>query len=99
MYRQGLKDIVKRELMRSGAALDDLNNLIEESICINNNLYKLALEVRAKRHPQDNKTPKQLFYPNIGQYQAAPQNYRNHRIYSTMGYKLMHLDNLNKGKP
>jgi hypothetical protein len=51
MYHQELKDIVKYKLMRSRAALDNLNNLIiEESIRINNNLYKLALKVRAKRH-------------------------------------------------
>jgi hypothetical protein len=49
MYRQGLKDSVKAELMRSGAQLDALHQLIEESIRIDNALYELHLEMRPVR--------------------------------------------------
>jgi hypothetical protein len=49
MYRQGLKDTVKAELMRSGAQIDTLHTLIEESIRIDNALYELYLESRPVR--------------------------------------------------
>ena len=44
MYRQGLKPAVRRELMRSGANIDTLAELIEEAIRVDNDLYELALE-------------------------------------------------------
>jgi hypothetical protein len=46
MYRQGLKDTVKAKLIRSGAQIDTLHTLIEESIRIDNALYELYLESR-----------------------------------------------------
>jgi hypothetical protein len=49
MYCQGLKDSVKAKLMRSGAQLDALHQLIEESIRIDNALYELYLEMRPVR--------------------------------------------------
>ncbi|KAF2280025.1 uncharacterized protein EI97DRAFT_368713, partial [Westerdykella ornata] len=45
MYRQGLKNNVKLELMRSGATMDTLDELINESIRVDSNLYKLSLEL------------------------------------------------------
>jgi hypothetical protein len=42
--------------MRSRSTLTTLEKLINKSICVNNNLYKLALEEQAKQHLQDNKT-------------------------------------------
>ena len=46
MYRQGLKLMVRRELMRSGANVTNLDKLIVEAKQLNNKLYKLALEER-----------------------------------------------------
>jgi hypothetical protein len=46
MFRQGLKNNVKIELMRSGASLDTLNNIINKAIDINTRLYELSLELQ-----------------------------------------------------
>jgi hypothetical protein len=42
--------------MRSRAAIDNLETLVNKAICVNNNLYKLSLEEQAKQHLQNNKT-------------------------------------------
>jgi hypothetical protein len=44
MYKQGLKPVVQIELIRSGASITTLEELINKAICINNNLYKLKLK-------------------------------------------------------
>jgi hypothetical protein len=46
MFRQGLKNNVKIKLMRSGASLNTLNNVINKAIDINTRLYELLLELR-----------------------------------------------------
>ena len=47
MYRRGLKEQVKDELMRSEAVLESLDELQKEAIRINDNLFERAME---KRH-------------------------------------------------
>ena len=47
MYRKGLKENVKDELMRSGASTATLDNTIVEAIRIDDMLYKRQME---KRH-------------------------------------------------
>ena len=52
MFRQGLKPRVKEELMRSGATLDTLDELIKEAIDIDNWLDELDCELgRGTRTP------------------------------------------------
>ena len=46
MYRQGLKLAVRIELIRSGSSLKTLNELINEAIRVDNELYELKLEER-----------------------------------------------------
>jgi hypothetical protein len=46
MYKQGLKDKVRIELMRSGAEITTVEQLIEESIRLDNELYEYELETR-----------------------------------------------------
>jgi hypothetical protein len=102
MYRQGLKPAVRMELMRSGSSLKTLNELINEAIRVDNELYELKLEERlytGNRAPQDtNNRPRQnprRSYPNQGRQRSyvprIPGQYR------TYGPEPMHLDNLNKG--
>jgi hypothetical protein len=43
MYKQGLKLALFAELMRSGTAINDLEDLTREAIRLDNELYKLAL--------------------------------------------------------
>jgi hypothetical protein len=47
MYKQGLKPNVRAELMRTGAMINDLEDLKREVICLDNELYELALEERS----------------------------------------------------
>ncbi|KAJ4982496.1 reverse transcriptase domain protein, partial [Stagonosporopsis vannaccii] len=52
MFRQGLKPRVKEELMRTGASLETLDDLIKETIEIDNRLYELDCELgRGTRTP------------------------------------------------
>ena len=44
IYRRGLKDNIKDELMRTGARLDDLDILIKESIEIDDKLFERQME-------------------------------------------------------
>jgi hypothetical protein len=44
MFRQGLKSEVRMELMRTGVAITDLRDLIEEAIRIDDNLLEFRLE-------------------------------------------------------
>jgi hypothetical protein len=47
MYKQGLKPNVRVELMRTGATINDFEDLKREVICLDNELYELALEERS----------------------------------------------------
>jgi len=46
MYKRGLKESVKDELMRYGGNLSSLNRLIEASIELDDKLYERAIEKR-----------------------------------------------------
>jgi hypothetical protein len=46
MYKQGLKLALLAKLMRSGTAINDLEDLTCEAIRLDNKLYKLALAER-----------------------------------------------------
>jgi hypothetical protein len=43
MYKQGLKPALLTKLMRSGTAINDLEDLTRKAIRLDNKLYKLAL--------------------------------------------------------
>jgi hypothetical protein len=44
MYKQGLKPTIRKALIISGAAITTLDELIDEAIRLDNDLYKLALK-------------------------------------------------------
>ena len=46
MFRRGLKDNVKDELIRDGRRIDSLERLIEAVINIDNKLYERVIEKR-----------------------------------------------------
>jgi hypothetical protein len=59
MYKQGLKLEVRVELMRSRARVNNLDKLINKTICLNNTLYKLRLAERSyARQPMHKETRK-----------------------------------------
>jgi hypothetical protein len=106
MYKQGLKPQVRTELMRSGASISTLQELMNEAIRIDNDLYGLKLEERLfaqgmrapgntnvnARAPQ---TPRRS-YPNQGRQRSYTP--RIPGAYRTNGYEPMHLDK-GPGKP
>jgi hypothetical protein len=101
MYRQGLKDTVKAELMRSGAQMDTLQSLIEESVRIDNALYELHLESRPTRTSTVANTSKPR---NKGRFsQGRPRFGKTPRgVVPSAGTNwhdpdAMQLDNINKG--
>ena len=105
MYKQGLKPQVRKELMRSGTSISTLQELTNEAIRIDNELYGLQLEERlfaqGMRAPGSMNGNTRVYpkprrsYPN----QGRPRNNvpRIPGSYATNGYEPMHLDNLNKG--
>jgi hypothetical protein len=104
MYKQGLKHSVRAELMRSGTAINDLEDLTQEAIRVDNELYELALEERSfqtTRGPDTNRQPKdsgRRVQPNHGR-QRYQKQHKVPGFYKTYGHEEMHLDNINQGKP
>ncbi|EMD90171.1 hypothetical protein COCHEDRAFT_1045051, partial [Bipolaris maydis C5] len=105
MYRQGLKPMVRRELMRSGANVTNLDELIAEAIRLDNELYELALEERlfnqgTRNYDNRNDRPRQQHHRRSQPNQGRQRSYqpRTPGAYATNGYEPMHLDNINQGK-
>ena len=67
MFRQGLKPKVKEELMRTGARIDTLDDLINTAIDIDVSLYELYQELRddpRARVTNDRRPPRNSWQPN-----------------------------------
>ena len=104
MYKQGLKSQVREELMRTNARTDTLDELINEAIRLDNDLYELQIEARAYRPEYVPK--KKGKQPNHGrnhrQGRYRPQGHGKARIpghYGSDDYEGMHLDNIERSKP
>jgi hypothetical protein len=52
MYRRGLKENVKDELIRTGQKIENLDELIRTTIEIDDNLYERAMERRHNVAPR-----------------------------------------------
>lgn len=110
MYKQGLKMVVREELMRTGATTATLKDLMDEAIRLDNNLYELQIESRSYRTPNPNLGKRQnrrnngnqgnfrRYQPNQGR-QRNNHNPRGQGYYAPGGLEAMHLDNLMPGKP
>jgi len=97
--------MVRRELMRSGANITNLNELIEEAIRLDNELYELKLEEQlfnqgTRNHNDRSDRPRQQHHRRSQPNQGRQRSYqpRIPGAYTTNGYEPMHLDNLNKGR-
>jgi hypothetical protein len=103
MYKQGLKGQVREELMRTNARTDTLDELINEAIRLDNDLYELQIEARAYCPDYTTKKEKRQStyvrgrrnqYRSYGNGKArTPGHYRSN------GLESMHLDNIKRGKP
>ena len=104
MYKHGLKPQLRQELMRSGGEVTTLQELKNEAIRINNELYGLKLEERLfaqrMRAPGNANGNARVYskprrsYPNQGRQRSYVP--RIPGSYATNSYKPMHLNNLNK---
>ncbi|KAI1686157.1 reverse transcriptase [Pyrenophora tritici-repentis] len=98
MYRQGLKERVKEELMRSGVAINNLQDLIRESIRIDNALYELQQEIRPVRANQSVQRTKGRFFKKKPGYRTTPGGIVPSAGNNWHDPDAMQLDNINKGK-
>ncbi len=90
MYRRGLKPQVKKELIRDGAIYNNLDLLIRALTRVNNQIYKLVIELRY------NSGVSRLDY--IGLYSGG--SYRKKRFSrDPYGLILIELDFTEKKKP
>ena len=96
MFRQGLKDSVKKELMRSGARINTVNDLITEAIRLDNELYELSQETRGEPKPRAHN--EQRNHRSNTSQRRGQRNHRSNGIYASTGLEDMHLDNVNKDK-
>jgi hypothetical protein len=104
MYKQGLKGQVREELMRTNARTDSLDELINEAIRLDNDLYELQIEARAYRPEYVPKKGKQPHYGRSrhGQGTYRPQSHGKARmpgVYGLGRYENMDVDNVERGKP
>jgi hypothetical protein len=110
MYKQGLKPTVRIELMRSGTVIKTLEDLMNEAIRIDNDLYELRLEEQtyAARSRFNGREPRETravpnqgrrrFTPNQGQRRFNPRP-QQQGFYQSRGPEPMHLDMIHQGKP
>ena len=82
IYRRGLKENVKDELMRSGGVIDTLDGLIEEVIETNDKLFERSIK---KRH--DGRTSgmgRSTFFAKLRNYRHDKREQRDPYRYIPM---------------
>jgi hypothetical protein len=99
MYKQGLKWTVKKELMRSGASTNTLEELYRETIRIDSDLHDLAAEMghhRGTRNSYGKPPPRPKNNGNRPRY--IPARFRaNSNVTDPYGLQPMQLDVVQKG--
>ena len=75
MYRRGLKENVKDELIRTSKKIDDLDDLIRVTIEIDDNLYERTIERRYNIAPRS-KSRYALYRAN-NNFRGKKFNYNN----------------------
>lgn len=93
MFRQGLKPQVKEDLARTGAAIEDLDDLVKEAMRIDTMLFELELEkqnIRRSYHPTQGK--KRRHFANSSKNRTPAGHYTSNKP------EPMHLDNISKGQ-
>jgi hypothetical protein len=96
MYRRGLKEEVKDELMRYSARTDSLNLLIQASIEIDDRLYERRMEKKYDGKGRYDPEFRNNNRPNIGKFRPRGQFNRydnNRRQEPYYGAQPMELDN------
>ena len=94
MYRRGLKDHVKDELVRTGASIDDLETLMKESIDIDDKWYERAME---KRHDKGSRGRAGTYFGGSSKNRGNPGKSKQ-GIVDPYGAAPMELDATQKRK-
>jgi hypothetical protein len=94
MFKQGLRPEVRIKLMRSGGVIENLQGLIKEAIRIDNNLMEFRLETRGHEDPKFQKNYRANDSKRRGNFWPRVRGH-----YESNGPELMHLDNIERGKP
>jgi len=95
MFRRGLKDNLKDEIMRDGRFISDMSDLIEVAIDLDDKLYERAME---KRYDQPHGRAGTFFGPTIEYHQGGS---RSNQKYSNPDYRgpaPMELDSTQRRK-
>lgn len=92
MYRQGLKSQVRMELMRSGARIATLDELINESIRLDNVLYEYEKEAQAFAAPRGPPRRKTGWHQGQNSQKRGTYTPRTPGYYRNDGPEHMHLD-------
>ena len=98
MYRQGLKSQVRIELMRSGATVATLDDLINESIRLDNELYEHEKETQAFTAPRGQPRKETGRYKNNRQPRKGVYVPRTPGYYQNNRPEAMHVDNIDHGR-
>jgi len=88
MFKRGLKENVKDELMRSGARFDTIQTLVEVAIDVDDKLYERAME---KRYDQPHGRAGISFGPTVG-YHAKGDHFKKYSNPDYRGPAPMELD-------
>jgi hypothetical protein len=102
MFKQGLKEQVRAELMRTNARTDSLDELINETIRLDNELYELQLEARAYKPEYVSKKKERQTSNRYGNQRGShrPHGHGKARmpgVYGSEDYENMHVDNVEHG--
>jgi hypothetical protein len=90
MYKQGLKAEVRTELMRTNASTDTLDQLIDESIRLDTELYQLRQENKAYGQGRHERRPNQG--KPRSNYVQTRQTTRTAGYYTSKDPERMHID-------
>jgi len=89
MFRRGLKNNLKDEIMRDGRSISDMFDLIEVAIDLDDKLYKRAMK---KRYNQSRERAGTFFEPTT-EYHS--EGFRSNQKYSNPDYREPALMKLN----
>ncbi|KAG9703200.1 hypothetical protein KCU59_g23009, partial [Aureobasidium melanogenum] len=90
MFRRGLKENVKDELMRAGMKIESLDDLIRASIEIDDNLYERAMERRHDVAPRGKSG--YVPYRSNNNFKGKKFNRNNNQYQDPYGLQPMELD-------
>jgi len=94
MFKRGLKENVKNELMRSGARFDTIQTLVKIAIDVDDKLYERAMK---KRYDQSHERAG-IFFGSVVGYHAKEDHFKKYSNPDYRGPAPMELDSTQRRK-